>query len=384
MRRLMAALALLAGLTLAGPEGLADGRDALVTVIVIDSDDGCTGNVERLTRALKAHLGGQMVGVEAYRVPELPERKAEQAAMARRAAGEGGVRAVVWARLDVQIVYLMLFQGDSERVVVREIPGLYDGLDPFCDAVASMVHSALSGMIDRTEEIPGGWAAAQMDDDEVPTRKVDPTPQPRVLEMGFGLEVGYGVVAGSGSRPSNHGARFAISYHITRHAGLEVTTDIPRAAEPDVAEAVENPVLVRWPVRLLVDGFLPTGRATFGLGLGATAEMVAVQDRDSNPLAREFDFTRWAFAVQVTGGVYVIDWLELRLGVTVDVFGSKLEWKGDVLPEGSFIEQEEVIFTAGIAQIYGFAALVFKWWWETCRPPRPPGGEPPRRSSSLP
>ena len=380
----MAALALLAGLTLAGPEGLADGTDGRVTVIVIDSDDGCTGNVERLTRALEAHLGGQMVGVEAYRVPELPSRKADQAVMARRAAGEGGVRAVVWARLDVQIVYLMLFQGDSQRVVVREIPGLYDGLDPFCDAVASMVQSALSGMIDREEEVPGGWIEAQMEDDEIPARKVKPTPQPRVLDMGLGFEVGYGVVAGSGSRPSNHGARFAVAYHLTRHAGLEVTTDIPRAAEPDIAEVVGNPTLVRWPVRLLVDGFLPTGRATFGLGLGATAEMVAVQDRDSSPLARGFDFTRWAFTAQVTGGVYILDWLELRLGVTVDVFGSKLEWKGDVLPEGAFFEQEEVIFTAGIAQIYGFVGLSFRWWWETCLPPRPPDGAPRRRSSSLP
>lgn len=349
-----------------------------VTVLVIDPDDGCTSGVESLRTALEAHLMGHRTVVGSYRVPVLPASKPEQARVARSAVGDVGVRVVIWADPVIETVYMMLLEGKSERIVVREIPGIREGLEPFCDAVASMVQSALVGMIEKKEKVPGGWMEAQMEDSESPLVPDAPEPQPVPLEMGVFFSAGYGLHLGTGTRPVNHGVHFALGYLLTRYAGLEINTDLPHAAKTDLGGvSFDTAALVRWPVRFLLQGFIPLGRVSFGLGLGLDIEMVRVQEDSGSAVVAGFDDVRPALAAQLLVRVEIVRWLEAWLKVGLEAFGSPYEY--EVSSSLTDSKPKMVILEYGQIQSVATLGMTVKWTWETSPRRRPPVEAPRRR-----
>ena len=234
-RRVAAAFALVAFcLAAAGAVAAAEadtdpGGRGLVVLLL---PRGQEAYVEAGLDAFRAQVADLPVALRAEPVGHLPDRLADQLAVARDVATRTGARAVVWLDLGTPGETLVMLTGEGSRAVVRRVVGhtTTEGGVPPLEAAAVVLRSQLRALL--------GTAPAP------PTAPVAPS---RPLAT---VAVGYGVDAVAGGVLLGHAVDLRATVRPLPWLAIAVGARVGPGAR--VASDVADLTLDRWPLSLEV------------------------------------------------------------------------------------------------------------------------------------
>ncbi len=266
--------------------GAALGEDSVRRLYVLcpAGSGGCSD----LSGALRAHLSGYEVEVEALRVERMPAERAAQIELARRTAPDVGKVGALWIDDRDRSLVVLASPGDpAGLVLVRPLPAG----DAAHDAAASIARSVLAERLaPRREEARSPddpdpddrRRSLEMRDSERPPLENDGEgpERPGPLRLTMELRGGYGLsIAGETGEPQ-HGARLAAGALLWRHLQIEIGVDVlqPAAARlPDSGDRIE---LWRVPLRLGVAGLLGLSRVELGARVGLALDFTRMEGVD--------------------------------------------------------------------------------------------------------
>jgi len=290
---------------------------------------------ERLGAAVEAHLSAYEVRVIRHEIPSLPEQFVDQAEIARVAARETGASAVAWVDEPHATFLLMLArEAYDDRFLQRPIPGGADEWLSGCDGLATMVHSSLLPILTarsaKKEAAPAGsdaQPAQQVDDREPPSSAGEVARDPGLpVALDLLLRAGYGIDAINPDRGVQHGARLGLGMSAADHLELLFGLDLLFPLDAADTTAGADVALRRWPLRLLVGGYLSPAGLDIGLRLGLALDFIEIEGLDeaaeASPSAPDTRKTNPGFACSLFARYPLTGWLSLWIEVSMDLFST--------------------------------------------------------------
>jgi hypothetical protein len=288
---------------------------------------------ETLRTAMAAHLSGYSVEVLLAATEPLPESFPDQADAARRAVEEHEALAAIWIDERHGMVFVLVAAPQADQILQRPLPGADEPWRARCDAVASMVHSALAPWLNREHEVEPQPAATTEEPavaPPVPEDEEDLPPADHATRTDWLLlqvRAGYGPVFVNSYGAVQHGGRVAAGLIIGDHLEAEIALDLlfPLPAEID-GETSEDIALVRWPLRLAVAGFVTALDMDIGLKAGVVIDFTHISGVDPTKIADDTERTNPGFAASLFLRYRVLPWLAIWAEGGIDVFNSAYDY----------------------------------------------------------
>lgn len=332
----------------AGPARASDGPGRPRVVLLAES--GQEAEVGALASALEAHLSDFGASIEQRRVEPLPAGLPLQVRVAR--AQGGGALSVVWLARAGEEFFIFVADGKSEKILVQTLPRSSEGWDSTCDAIATLVRSALRPwLVDGPPEPAPGPPPPQAAGPAPPGAGAAPGPgpgsppakRPPVRAL---VAAAYAPQAVDLPRGRfGHGVAIAFGALVGAHfeCGLSAVPFFPVSLGVPDADLRFH----RARFELSAAGLAALGPVTLGLGLGAVVDVSAV--RGVPPAQAGDDLTLANAGVSPRGLVRVrlAAWLGAYAALGVDVF-----WK-----ERAYAWDGEIIFLSRRAQPRGELGL---------------------------
>lgn len=305
--------------------------------LLVLAPEGTDEQQETLRTAMGAHLSGYAVEVRLAATEPLPDSFPDQAEVARRAVEEHGALAAIWVDDRHGMVFVLVAAPEGDQISQRPLPAADEPWRARCDAVASMVHSALAPWLNRQQEIEPQPAAAadepaverpepaQVDDVEPPVVEPEKVPEWLVLQ----LRAGYGPVFVNSYGAVQHGGRVAAGLIFGDHLEAETALDLllPLPAEID-GEPSDKIALVRWPLRFAAAGFITALDLDIGLKVGLVIDFTDVKGVPKN-IEDDPERTNPGFAASLFLRYRVLPWLAVWAEGGLDVFYSAYDYTED-------------------------------------------------------
>jgi len=335
--RLPSVLVALPVLLLANP---AAAEEPLGPVLVL-APEGNAEHQETLRTAMAAHLSGYSVEVLLEPTGPLPESFPDQAEAARTAARDHRALAAIWIDERHGMVFVLVAAPDADQILQRPLPGAEEPWRTRCDAVASMVHSALAPWLEREEPvepepvpatanpIPATADPTQIEDPEVPA---DPVPEPDLPAsrndwLLLQLRAGYGPVFVNRIGSVQHGGRVAVGLIFGDHVEAEAALDLLFPLEAaDVGEERDDDALVRWPLRFAVGGFVTALDLDLGIKAGLVIDFTHVKGVENAAVKDNTERINPGFAASLYARYRILDWLGVWAEGGIDIYNSAYDY----------------------------------------------------------
>lgn len=324
---MVAALALAAAGPTAADEGLGP-------VLVLAAEDTAE-HQETLRAAMAAHLSGYEVEVRLAIGDPLPESFPAQADAARRAVDEQGALAAIWVDDRHGMVFVLVAAPDADQILQRPLPAADEPWRARCDAVASMVHSALAPWFGRDEREEPATAPepseppppepTQAEDPELPFEDRPEEEQPKPTGwLTLQVRAGYGPVVVNNTGSVQHGGRLGLGLIFGDHIEAEVALDllVPLRAE-NIDEQGKDIALVRWPLRVAAAGFITALALDIGLKAGLTIDFTHISGVDTD---LDTERVNPGFAAALYLRYRILGWLAVWVEGGLDIYASAYDY----------------------------------------------------------
>jgi hypothetical protein len=298
------------------------------------------GDEERLAvlqRAMEAHLSGYDVEVQLGPTGPLAESFPAQAEQAAKVVEERAALAAIWVDHQHEMVFVLVAAPEADQILQRPLPAADEPWSSRCDAISSMVHSALApwlGRVEETEPIEtdeataAATAPAQVGDGEIPPGEGEPVAEPPPSAGWLTLQVraGYGPVVVNRTGGVQHGGRVAAGAIFGDHLEAEAAIDLlfPLAAEN--VESDDDTRLVRWPLRIAVAGFLSVFALDLGLKIGLVIDFTSIRGRDTSQIDADTERVNPGFASALFLRYRILEWLAVWIDGGIDIFSSAYDY----------------------------------------------------------
>ena len=303
--------------------------------LLVLAPEGTAEQHETLRTAMAAHLSGYSVEVRLAATEPLPESFPDQAEAARGAVAEHGALAAIWIDDRHGMVFVLVAAPEADQILQRPLPDADEPWRARCDAVASMVHSALAPWLNREQEVepqPVPTAdepaveqpePAQLDDGKHPPVEPEQATEWLVLQM----RAGYGPVFVYSYGAVQHGGRVAAGLIFGDHLEAEVALDLlfPLPAEIS-GEPSDDIALVRWPLRIAAAGFITALDLDIGLKPGLVIDFTRVSGVNTTRIADDTERTNPGFALSLFLRYRVLPWLAVWAEGGIDIFYSAYDY----------------------------------------------------------
>jgi len=315
--------------------------------LLVLAPEGSEEHHETLRAAMAAHLSGYAVEVGLAAIGPLPETFPAQAEAARLAVAEQGALGAIWVDDRHGMVFVLVAAPEGDQILQRPLPDADEPWRARCDAVASMVHSALAPWLDRDEAVepmpapepaagpePERPEPAQAGDEERPFADRPPEEPPKRATdwLLLQLRAGYGPVIVNSAGSTQHGGRVGVGLVLGDHLEIEAALDLlfPLAAEI-VGGQGEDYTLVRFPLRIAAGGFVTALGLDIGLKAGLVIDFthVHVRGEDTQNLEEETARTNPGFAGSLYLRYRILDWLAVWVEGGIDAYNSAYDYTLD-------------------------------------------------------
>jgi hypothetical protein len=333
--RLLSAMAALLALGFA-ERALAEEQLGPLLVLV---PAGSAERGETLGAAMSAHLSGYSVEVRQAPIEALPDSFPAQAEAARRAVSEHDGLGAIWIDERHGMLFVLVAAPEGDQILQRPLPGADEPWRARCDAVASMVHSALAPWLERDQLAEPATTAtegedqqpepAQLDDPEKPfDHEPDDAPEAPATEwLLLQLRLGYGPVIVNSSGSIQHGGRIGVGFLMGDHLEAEVALDLLFPLPAEIIEEQNTDIaLVRWPLRVAAAGFITALDLDIGVKIGLVIDFTHVRGVDEDLIADDTRRTNPGFAATLFLRYRILDWLAIWAEGGIDVYSSAYDY----------------------------------------------------------
>jgi hypothetical protein len=291
-----------------------------------------------LASALEAQLSDFGAAVETRQVEHLSNELPQQVKIARAEAG--GALSVVWLANAGGEFFIFVADRSSEKILVQSLPRSSEGWESACDAIATLVRSALRPWLtaDPAAEAPPLRAEPPARPPLVPAPAPAPAPTapspktPRVSAIRAVVTAGYAVaLVDPGRGEVAHSAALGLGALLGAHLEIDLSLRAFSALPLDVPDADLR--FVRLPIALSATGLMAFGRVSIGLGLGLVVDVTRVRGIPPSQEADGTAFTNVGIAPVVVARVRLVDWLAAYASVGADIFfrERRYRWDGETV-----------------------------------------------------
>lgn len=296
---------------------------------------GQAAEASTLASSVSAYLSDLDARVEVRTVSELSPAFTDQVARARGIAGkEPDVLAVIWVERTADELFIFVSDRASEKVLVQTLPRGPDGWDASCDAIATLVRSALSPWLAEeapAAEPPPASGAAPQPAAPAPPAAAEPSPTAESpLSLALIISAAYAPCALDPERGVvSHAAAIGLGLAVGRHFEAGVRGLIAGSTELDVAG--EDIRLSRIPFGVSATGLLPLGPVELGLDVAFLVDTVRILGIARSTAPDDTDDTRFGLGAALVLRGRVLDWLALwmRVGTDFFFFDTNYVWNGE-------------------------------------------------------
>ncbi|MCP4680437.1 MAG: hypothetical protein GY854_34125 [Deltaproteobacteria bacterium] len=264
---------------------------------------------------MAAHLSDLDASVELKVVSDMPSGVPAQVQTAREATTPDQVIAAVWIETTNDEFYIYVSDRGSERILLQTLPHSPDGWDAECDAIATLVRSALTPWLaaeasDEPEPVPAESPESERPP-KTPTQDTPESPVRMIVAAGYsitGLSFEKGPLLSSG--------RLSMGARLLRRLEIDLTVLISEPADMKT----EGIRLIRTPVELGALAIWPVDRFDLGVRAGLALDFTHVRGIDISKAPDDTDSVNVGFTPSFVFRYYTLNWLALWMDVGIYIF----------------------------------------------------------------
>ncbi len=297
--------------------------------------------IDPLRSSLVAHLSDLNTQVELQIVNAMPMSVPEQVKAARQATEPDHILAAVWIEKTNDELYIFVSDRGSERILLQTLPHSPDGWDADCDAIATLVRSALVPWLEeKPATTPSTPQVVEGPPQPVSSSSVSARDKPTESPVRMGIVFGYALSAQKRAfGPPVHGARLGLSLRPIEYLEIDVSVIPLQPTEMDTRDADIR--LIRIPVELGVTGLWPWEPIELGVRVGLVADFTHVRGIDTSESPDETDIVNIGFVPSVLFRYLPLEWLALWVDAGIYLFGRNRQYAWN----------DETVSTYGKAQL---------------------------------
>jgi hypothetical protein len=293
-----------------------------------------------LKSALGAYLSDLEAVVELRAIDSIPSDLQGQIKLARKTAlSESEILSVIWLETSGDEFFVFISDSASERVLIQTMPSNSEGWEAECDAIATLVRSALSPWLadhSMTKEespslppMPGETPASlPHTGTEKPPEPIEPAAPiapPEKNPVQLVVLAAYAPISSSNfDGPLTHGAELGIGMLFNKYIEVDISINVGHIAKIDISNADIH--LVRWPINLSLLGILPVNRFEFGLRLGLVVDPTTVQGIVKSEAPDNTDMVHVGFAPSLFARFHMIPLLAIWVGGGAYFFAGEIHY----------------------------------------------------------
>ncbi len=313
------------------------------TIMVISPDDNAQ-YLARLGEALEAHLSDFDIAVQSLAIPTLPPNFAGQVDLARQTSEASQALAVVWIDLNQGLVYVLTVQTEADQqgaravqILDRPIPEMGADSSSDCDAIASVVRSVLTPLVNQNIEDPDlieRDAEREENKENAPTVMLDTEPveekprpvaeERRLFPVSLVLAGAYAPTMVTWASVVQQGGHINVGAIIGPYVELGAGIDLLSFIE--TKETGDGTELARWPLRFSLMGILPIGDLELGLRAALVLDFTRVEGVDNEEVQGDTERTSPAFSPSLVARYFLFRLIAVWVEVGLNIYGQAFDY----------------------------------------------------------